>query len=279
MAETVALDMQSVQGTMLLPLWGRARYSRENPDILDDKTAVEIVGGCGVDFSKIEQTFGEFGGLCYIVRARKIDDAVRAYIAHHPQATVVNIGAGLDTTFSRVDNGRLRWYNLDLPDAIAYRRSLIPESERETCIAKSFFDITWFDDVLYNREDGIFFISGGVFYYFREQELQSIFDAMARRFPGAEVFFDAESKTGVKYSNKAVQQTGNKGAMMYFYVNNSRQLQRWSPRIADVTCHPYSKGIACKKSWSRQSRMQFRFLDAIGGMKFVHMRFAEADQA
>jgi O-methyltransferase involved in polyketide biosynthesis len=38
-----------------------------------------------------------------------------------PKGTVINLGAGLDDTFSRVDNGRVSWYNLDLPDASACR--------------------------------------------------------------------------------------------------------------------------------------------------------------
>lgn len=274
MANTAALDMQSVQGTMLLPLWGRAKYSRENPDILDDKIAERIIRESGIDFSATEKTFGEFGGLCYIVRARKIDDTVRAFLQRHPRGTVVNIGAGLDTTFTRIDNGQVRWYNLDLPDAIDYRRSLLPDSEREICVPKSFFDQSWFDDIEFNRGNGILFVSGGVFYYFRPEELQAIFNAMACRFPGGEVFFDAESKQAVKFSNRMVEKTGNKGSQMYFYVNNSRQLEDWSDKIESVSCQPYSKGIPIKKSWSRSSRMRFRMLDALGMMKFVHMRFS-----
>lgn len=136
MAGSIALDMQSVQGTMLLPLWGRAKYSRENPDVLDDPMAGKIVRESGFNFSSLEKTFGEFGGLCYIIWARKIDDAVRSFISRHPRAAVVNIGSGLDTTFTRVDNGQIRWYNLDLPDAIAFRRSLLSDSQRETSIPK-----------------------------------------------------------------------------------------------------------------------------------------------
>lgn len=270
----ITLNMQSVQGTMLLPLWGRAKYSRENPDILDDRIAERIIKESGIDFSATEKSFGEFGGLCYILRARKIDDAVRTFLKKHPRGTVVNIGAGLDTTYQRVDNGQLHWYNLDLPDAIAYRQSLLPDSDRECCIAKSFFDQSWFDDVIFNREDGILFVAGGVFYYFHPEELQVLFDAMTRRFPGGEMFFDAESKMGIYFSNKMVEKTGNKGSRMYFYVNNKRQLEGWSPRILSVSCQPYSKGIPLKKSWSAASRKRFKMLDAMGAMKFVHVRFA-----
>lgn len=49
----------------------------------------------------------------------------------HPDAVIVNLGAGLDTTFQRIDNGRIFWYGLDLPDSIDLRKRLIPEGFRE----------------------------------------------------------------------------------------------------------------------------------------------------
>ena len=125
------MNMQSAQATMLIPLWGRAKYSEQNLNILDDSEARQIIQNCDFDFSGVEKSFGELSGLCYVVRARKIDDTIKQYISRNPRATVINIGSGLDTTFKRVDNGLINWYNLDLPDAIAYRQTLIPDSPRK----------------------------------------------------------------------------------------------------------------------------------------------------
>jgi O-methyltransferase involved in polyketide biosynthesis len=268
-----ALEPQSVQATMLLPLWGRAEYSRLNPDILDDKEAIEIIRSCGYDFSAVSKVFGEYGGLCYIYRARKIDDAVRAYIKEHPRATVVNIGAGIDTTFSRVDNGQIRWYNLDLPDAAAFRRTLISEPERSAVIAKSFFDTSWFDDIAFDRNDGIIFISAGVFYYFREEEIKSVVAAMARRFPGGELYFDAESKIALTKSNSMVKKAGNTNALMYFYVNDAKSLESWSPQIRLISCEPFFKGIPKKKNWAMGTRLFMSLADMLNMLKFVRLRF------
>lgn len=269
------LGSQTVQSTMLLPLWGRATASEKNPEILNDKEAIEIIKNCNYDFSSIAKTFGEFGGICYIVRARRIEDTIRKFIQKHPCATVVNIGAGLDTTFSRVDNGRIRWYNLDLPDAIAFRQKFIPDSSRNTSIAKSLFDISWFDDVAFHPKDGILFISAGVFYYFKEEQLKEIFKAMAHRFPGGELYFDAESRQAVKKSNRMVQKTGNKGAMMYFYVNNVKDIEEWSPNIHAVACEKYFLGIPANKKWSSGIRFMMRASDWLKMMKFVHLRFSD----
>ncbi|MDR0640003.1 MAG: hypothetical protein LBG27_14090 [Spirochaetaceae bacterium] len=70
---------ENVQNTMLIPLWGRSFASKNNPQILDDKEAIKIVDSLGYDFSKIEKSIGEFGGICYIARARFFDDIIKDY--------------------------------------------------------------------------------------------------------------------------------------------------------------------------------------------------------
>lgn len=269
----MSLNLQSVQGTMLIPLWGRAAASEKNPEVLYDKEAINIIAGCGFDFTEIAKTFGEYGGITYLVRARKVDDTIRTFLEKHPRATIVNIGAGLDTTFSRVDNGTLNWYNLDLPDAIAFRKTLMADSPRNISIAKSFFDVSWFDDVIFNEEDGILFVAAGVFYYFQENQLSVIVQEMADRFPGGELYFDAESKFAVNISNRTVEKTGNKGAKMYFYVNNPKVLEGWSPKIKLLSCESYFKGIPANKKWESATRVMVRAVDFLRMMKFVQLRF------
>ncbi len=36
----------------------------------------------------------------------------------------------MDTTFERIDNGRVYWYDLDLPDVIKLRKEFILENDR-----------------------------------------------------------------------------------------------------------------------------------------------------
>ena len=271
-----SMNMQSAQATMLIPLWGRAKYSGKNPDILNDLEAKQIIRNCDFDFSGIEKSFGELSGLCYIVRAKKIDDAIRGYISMHPHATVVNIGAGLDTTFSRVDNGLINWYNLDLPDAIGYRQTLIPDSLRNLCIAKSVLDTSWFDDIIFNPEDGIMFVSSGVFYYLHEEDIRVLFGKMAERFPDGELYFDAESESMVKKSNRMVQKSGNNGAMMYFSVNNANALEQWSPNIRLLADESMFKGIVPSKQWKLSTRMLCGLLSKSKSMKFIHFRFGKS---
>ena len=62
--------------------------------------------------------------------ARMFDRYVEDFLATHPRGTVVEIGCGLDTGFDRVDDGRVRWFDLDLPDAVALRWRFFDDEPR-----------------------------------------------------------------------------------------------------------------------------------------------------
>ncbi|MDR2342106.1 MAG: class I SAM-dependent methyltransferase, partial [Campylobacteraceae bacterium] len=263
-------DLQGVQKTLIFPLWGRAVFSRFYPEILDDKEAVGIINSLEYDFSEIEKAFGEYGGLCYIIRARKIDDVIKHFILEYPNATVVNIGAGFDTTFSRIDNGTIHWYDIDLDKVIALRKKIIPEGTRNICISKSVFDYSWFKDIRFNVKDGILFIAGGVFFYFMEDKIRELFIALAENFPNGELYFDGQTKTALKISNKMVKKSGNKEALMYFYINDPKIFTSWSPLLHLKSTMPYFKNIKRDKRWKISTKINMMFCDLLKMVSFYH---------
>jgi O-methyltransferase involved in polyketide biosynthesis len=257
------LHDQTVQSTMLLAIYGRAKASRMFPDIMHDAEAIRIVDGMDYDFTQIDKSYAtEYGSLCCLLRAKRLDERCIAYLREHPNGTVVNIGSGLDTTFNRVDNGAVRWYNLDLPDAMAFRHKFIPAARRGGDIAKSMFDYTWLDEV--KTADGtVFILAGGLFYYFEELRLKELFTRIAEHFPRGELFFDAQSKTAVKISNRMVLKTGNKGSEMFFYVNDVQKLKEWSPRICKVESVPFFGDLRKEKRFKLSSRINMWGLDKL----------------
>ena len=76
------------------------------------------------------------------------------YLKTHPKAMIVNLGCGLDDTFSQVDNGRCLGYNLDMPDVIAVRDELLPAGEREENIGIDLNDHGWMDRIDAGLEAG-----------------------------------------------------------------------------------------------------------------------------
>jgi O-methyltransferase involved in polyketide biosynthesis len=275
------LQEQTVQATMLLPVYGRAKASRMFPNILRDDEAIRIVDGMDYDFTQIDKHYGtEYGCLCCLLRAKRFDERCLAYLQKHPDGAVVNLGSGLDTTFERVDNGSVRWYNVDLPDAMAFRQRFIPPKKRCADIAKSMFDYTWLDEI--KNADGmaansVFVLAGGLFYYFEETQVREVICRMAEHFQTGEIFFDAQSKTAIKISNMMVRKAGNKGSEMKFWVKNAQKLKTWSPRVVRVESVPFFGKERTEKRVKLSTRVNMRMLDALKMGQLISVQWGGAE--
>ena len=67
-----------------------------------------------------------------MIRSEIFDERVERFISNNPNGAILNLGAGLDARFQRVDNGSIRWFDLDFPDVIGIRDQLLPASDRVT---------------------------------------------------------------------------------------------------------------------------------------------------
>ncbi|MDR2156661.1 MAG: class I SAM-dependent methyltransferase [Clostridiales Family XIII bacterium] len=266
------LQNDTVQSTMLIPLYGRMIAGRRFPDILRDTAAERICESVRYDFSGISKTYGgEYASLTCLIRAARMDDCARAFIAAHPDGAVVNLGAGLDDTFSRVDNGHVRWYNLDLPDAIAYRERFMAPSGRCRNIAKSMFDDSWLDEVETPAGNPILILAAGLFFYFDHAQIRGLFRKISDRFPCGELFFETCSESGTKIANRMVRKAGNSGAEMKFWVNRAEEVRAWSPQIKEAVCLPYFGARAKDKRLSKFTRLIMRGGDFLQRTKFVRV--------
>ena len=269
----IKIKLGSVQETLLIALWCRARENeREKPCLLDPK-ASEIIHQLDYDFGRMDKALTEYVVLVSNISCRYCDDAIKRFIADHPKATVVNIGAGLDTTFYRLDNGSLRWYDLDIPDVIDLRRRLMPETDRSRCISKSVFDFSWFDDIV-PPEDGLFMFARGVFCYFDAAELKRLFSAIAIRLPRAEMVFNSYNALGRWGGNHlAVRRAGIRGAPLKWSIGTAKQLTKWDNHIEVVDEWPLFSRIPRDPSWKRTTALLVDLSDRFRFTNMVHLRF------
>jgi O-methyltransferase involved in polyketide biosynthesis len=170
----MSVELSSLEKTLVVPLWHRAQASKAHPELLNDVKAIELVNHLDYDFSIFEQCFTVEDSFRSAARARQFDDKLRAYISTHPDASIMNLGAGLDTAVYRVDNGSIEWYDLDLPNVIALRKQLLPETDRVKYFAKSLFDMSWCADIDHT-DNGIFIVAKGILWFFEEAEIQALF--------------------------------------------------------------------------------------------------------
>lgn len=270
MSEKVSVQLGNVQKTMLLPLWGRAVETRKKHPLLVDETAVAVLEKIDYDFSTITKGISPISQYAWILRSRNTDRTIRAFLAKHPAGTIVNIGCGLDTTFDRVDNGLLRWYDLDMPDSIALRKQFIHETDRRTFIASSFLEPGWLKTI--EVKDSVLFIAAGVLYYFPESDVRTFFDRLATTFPGCELAFDASSAYGIKIANEMVIKRGgfDEKSNLIWGLECADDLEKWDPRFKVIETSYYfrdNRKILPLNIWLIGS-----FSDSRNIQYFVHLR-------
>ena len=238
--------------------------------MLVDQTALKIIATLDYDFSTIAQGISAITQLAWIARSLHMDRTIREFLQRHPGATFINLGCGLDTTFERVDNGRLCWYDLDLPDVVELHRRFIQESDRRKFIASSLLDDAWLRQL--KTAGSIFFLAAGVLYYLQESEVKAFLIKLADAFVGGEVLFDACSPLGLKVANKKVIKAGgmDESAILKWGLPRAQDMQSWDSRIAVMAEYPIFQnmkhGLSIREKWGT-------FLaDVLGVMSMVHLR-------
>src|SRR6185312_7601813 len=123
------------------------------------------------------------------LRARTFDDEVRRFLAAHPDGSVVSLGEGLETQFWRVDNGRVHWFTVDLPESAELRRKLLPQSPRQRILPYSALDFSWMSQV--ETTHGVLITAQGLLMYFEPNDVHRLIAECAECFPGGKMLFDA----------------------------------------------------------------------------------------
>lgn len=279
------IEKNTIQETLVIPLYARALCTRRFPQLFSDPLSVELLERLDYDFSALEQTSGglmqTFGAMEAAMRQSDLAWEVRDYLRDHPRAAVVNLGCGLDQTGRSCDNGQCRLYNIDLPDVMAVREALLPAGEREKNLAADLNDLSWFDAIDTPPADGAVFFAAGVFYYFRTEQVQALCAAMARRFPGGRLVFDAAGPTAVKLMLKTwVKQAGIRDVGAYFSVQDAeKELAAWSDRLT-VSSRGYMLGYQPIRGPGIRPihRLLARIADGPMKLKIVRMEFREGSR-
>jgi O-methyltransferase involved in polyketide biosynthesis len=176
-----------VPETLLWTLYHRAVEAQRPDAVLRDPMVVELVERIGFPF---EERFGSGERFAQLqaLRARCFDNAVTRFLAERPDGTVVALGEGLETQFWRVDNGRVRWLTVDLPEVVELRRALLPESPRLHAIGRSAVDPTWLAEV--DTAHGVLVTAQGLLMYLAPDDARLLVAHCAATFRGAGMVFD-----------------------------------------------------------------------------------------
>ena len=271
------IEKNTVQETLVIPLFGRLVCSEHFPELFSDPEAKRICDSLDYDFAekrkKMESAAGLFGALEVAQRQYDLACEVRDYLKGHPNAAVVNLGCGLDDTFRKCDNGTCRGYDIDMPGVIRIRDELLPAGEREENIACDLNDYTWMDRI--DASNGAVFFAAGVFYYFKTEEVKKLFSAMAKRFPGAVLAFDACNERGAKMMRKTwLKEAGITDVSAFFSLEDENELKDWSRLFTSVSAKSYMRGYRdIYHDVGFFHKLMIRFCDGLVKMKIVKIGF------
>ena len=272
------IEKNSIQETLVIPLFGRLVCSERFPQLFSDPEARRICDSLDYDFAdkrkKMESPAGLFGALEVAQRQYDLRCEVEAYLKDHPKAAVVNLGCGLDDTFRKCDNGLCRGYNIDLPDVIEVRNELLPAGEREQNLACDLNDYSWMKQI--DASDGAVFFAAGVFYYFKTEDIRRLFSAMAAHFPGAVLVFDSCNERGSKLMRKTwLKEAGITDVGAFFSIEDETEMREWSDHFSSVTAKSYMRGYRdIYHNVGAFHRLMIRFCDTLVKMKIVKISFS-----
>lgn len=250
------MKKNSAQETLLFPLIGRIRANQRWPEYFNDSYSKTVIKKFDENLIK-EKDMGDFPAIMYGLRYKKNVDIARNFIKEHPNCTIVNLGAGLDSLFDDIDNGKIKYYSLDFPEVIDLRNKYLPTSDRNINIAGSITETEWLDRIDAKGEDGVLFLAAGVIYYLHVKDMKVVIREMGKKYKACVFSFDSESPFFMKKSNKMVKKKGIEGAEMHFMVKNPYLIKDWSEDIESIKIE--TDFLSCLKESSKLPLMAKSF--------------------
>ena len=226
-------QLTPVEQTAFLTVYARALESRWRRPILGDRLADEVVGridydfaGLGVQASVVCQT---------ALRAKMLDDRVRDFVHKHHDAVVVDLGAGLDSGFYRVDPlPSVDWYSVDLPGILALRDEALPTNPHSHSVPVSLAEKHWPETIPGDRPTML--IADGLFAFLPEPVIVGIFRRITDHFSTGEFAFNDYgrigwvSKLAIKlYPQKMFKDVGSQWG--YAGFKDAHHPETWNPRM------------------------------------------------
>jgi O-methyltransferase involved in polyketide biosynthesis len=226
-------QLTPVEQTAFLTVYARALDSRWRRPILGDRLADEVVGridydfaGLGVQASVVCQT---------ALRAKMLDDQVRDFVHKHHDAVVVDLGAGLDSGFYRVDPPpSIDWYSVDLPGILALRDEALPTNPHSHSVPVSLAEKHWPETIPGDRPTML--IADGLFAFLPEPVIVAIFRRITDHFSTGEFAFNDYgrigwvSKLAIKlYPQKMFKDVGSQWG--YAGFKDAHHPETWNPRM------------------------------------------------
>lgn len=234
------LQLGDVQTTALIPLAIKANETmRENARIKDYK-ALEIIHDLKLDTKPYDKFLSHEG---VIARTIMLDRQLKEIIREHPDTVVVNLGAGFDNRFERVDNGKIFWFDVDLEDSIALRRKVFNEKERVRMIAGDVLEPAWckqIQEVLKERKVRPVFLAEGLFMYLTLEQIRTLLEILKKNFRNGLLIAEQNNPMMVN-NNKKHDTVKNTNAVFRSGTKSAKEIEILTDGIKLLEEHSFNE--------------------------------------
>ncbi len=183
-----ASALSGVPETLLVPLFYRAKETRDANPLIRDEKAIEIISSIKYDFSKCNKWVTQ---SCVVIRTQIFQDVIKQFLKNNPDSVVINLAAGLDNRFDELDNGKVLWFDLDFPEVIDIRKRYMQETDRRKFIASDALDFSWIDSLgLSDMNVPVLIVAEGLLPYLPEEKAQELLSVLADKFSNSQIIME-----------------------------------------------------------------------------------------
>ncbi|MBN1696179.1 MAG: class I SAM-dependent methyltransferase [Spirochaetales bacterium] len=243
--------------TLLVPLYCRYLESMKPEPIIKDDKAVEIVDSIDYGFDRLAIPKQTYVTVC--MRAKQFDDYTESRLADVPDGIVIHLGCGLDSRFDRIDNNRVEWYDLDVPEVIALRKHFYLETGRYHFISSSAVEPGWIEKINAKNKP-VLVLAEGLFMYLKEEDIKSLFIRLQNKFSKTTIIFDSYSELAAKGigGHPSIKKTS---AVVSWGISDAKRIESWGGDI-----HLAEEWYFTQSEEIRKLDAGYRFVFRIMGM-------------
>src|SRR5215469_16486660 len=246
------ISLTEEKATLLITLYAKAFDNRSKHPILHDSRADEIAAQIAYDFAKVH---GFDHGNLTVLRAKQLDEWLRAFLKINPQGVILNLGCGLDTRITRINPPPdVNWFDVDYPEVIALREQFYANRDGYTMIGSSVTDSGWLATIPKSRP--IMITAEGLLEYLTEEEVQTLLTRFTDAFPHGEIAFDVINS----FAQRALAERHRKttGAEHTWAVDTPDTVEQLNPKLKRIADQPLFSS-----PYRRELPWQFRILCSV----------------
>lgn len=237
-------NLSEVSKTALITLRSRVIESLKPIPVLHDPVGVDLLNRImdilpSEEGDKTSETDLPVSLTRHIaLRARKYDNYVRDFIHHNPEGLVVSLGCGFDTRYWRVSEKPWNYIELDLPEVIEAKESVLKGLMKYKTFGISVLDFRWIDDIAEIQRDNVMFLAEGLLMYLNEDAVSKIFKQISENFSRSYFVFEVVRKKYTRgFWKKMVEMKMNRnlasgaGSSFNFGVKKAEEIEKFSSKL------------------------------------------------